>query len=159
MASAAPHTPGDEQKRWLIIQEKSCWHLASISLCQQMCNKLSLRQFYRGGGVGGSLEALNQMSPLFITSKKKSFSSTSTAPTLNPTQVLDIENQNHVSLKSVESYFTSLVALVLLSLSPLSVFRCPASSEKMKYQVTLHFWIIMVQLSLINFWNSSFTFL
>lgn len=58
------------------------------------------------GGRGG-LEALNQMSPLFITFKKKSFSSTSTPPTLNPTHFLDIGNQNHESLKSVESCFTS----------------------------------------------------
>lgn len=75
------------------------------------------------------------MSPLFIPSKKKSFSSTFTPLTLNPPHFLDIENQNHESLKSVERVILPLpVALVLLSY--LSIFRCPAPGEKQKYQVT-----------------------
>lgn len=49
------------------------------------------------------------------------------------------------------------VALALLSLSYLSIFRSLAPDEILKYEVTFHFQIIMVQLFTMNFWNMSFT--
>lgn len=116
-----------------MIQEKSYYHVDTWPVLV-FVNKCVTNEAILMGG----LEALSQMSPLFIPSKKKSFSSTFTPLTLNPPHFLDIENQNHESLKSVERVILPLpVALVLLSY--LSIFRCPAPGEKQKYQVTLHF--------------------